>query len=169
MPSVSTESIGAAFCRLYYKLKHRGEPILAKTISSYLEIKSRRMLWSLDVIEINKRIADLTNQNQLLAVLKQQGLVDSDLFISRSNSIAEQLRMAKHEKSRIIEAEGDDTVRQTQEMIDVLAEGPDFIDQFDEDLFNDLIKRIIVEDGDHILFEMKNGMKLKETIERMKR
>lgn len=138
-------------------------------ISTHLEIKSRRMLWSHDVIELNKKIADLTNQNQLLAMLKQQGLVDSDLFISRSNAIAEQIRKAKQEKSRILEAEGDDTVNETQEMLDVLAEGPDCIDAFDCDLFCDLVDKIIVEDGEHIRFQMKNGLRLRETVERMKR
>ena len=169
MPSVSTEATKDAFCRLYYKLKNHGEPILAKMISTYLEVKSRRMLWSLDVIELNKRIADLTNQNQLLAMLKQQGLVDSDLFISRSNAIAEQLRKAKQEKNRIMETSGDDTVQQTQELIDVLAAGPDFIEAFDEDLFDALVDKVIMEDAEHISFQMKNGLRLREHVERMRR
>ena len=168
-PSVATEAIEDAFCRLYYKLKHHGEPILSQMISTHLEIKSRRMLWSLDVIELNKRIADLTNQNQLLSMLKQQGLVDSDVFISRSNAIAEQLQKAKQEKSRILEAEGDQTVQQTQELIDILAESPAFIDTFDADLFSALVDRIIVEDGEHVSFQMKNGLRLKEWVERMRR
>ena len=169
MPSVSTEAIEDAFCRLYYKLKHHGEPILSKMISTYLEVKSRRMLWSLDVIELNKRIADLTNQNQLLTMLKQQGLVDSDLFISRSNAISEQLRKAKQEKNRIMETSGDNTVRQTQELIDDLSAGPDFIAAFDGDLFDSLVGRVVVEDAEHISFQMKNGLRLNERIERMKR
>lgn len=169
MPSVSTETIEDAFCRLYYKLKHHGEPILSQMISSHLEIKSRRMLWSLDVIELNKRIADLTNQNQLLSMLKQQGLVDSDVFISRSNAIAEQLQKAKQEKSRILEAEGDQTIQQTQELINILDEGLESIDAFDADLYCSLVERIIVEDGEHISFQLKNGLRLKERIERMKR
>lgn len=169
MPSVSTETIEDAFCRLYYKLKHHGDLILSQMISTHLEIKSRRMLWSLDVIELNKRIADLTNQNQLLSMLKQQGLVDSDIFISRGNAIAEQLQKAKQEKSRILEAEGDQTVQQTQELIDILADGPKSIDAFDADLYSSLVERIIVEDGEHISFQLKNGLRLKERIERMKR
>ena len=169
MPSVSTETIEDAFCRLYYKLKHHGEPILSQIVSTHLEIKSRRMLWSLDVIELNKRIADLTNQNQLLSMLKQQGLVDSDIFISRGNAIAEQLQKAKQEKSRILEAEGDQTVQQTQELIDILADGPKSIDAFDADLYSSLVERIIVKDGEHISFQLKNGLRLKERIERMKR
>lgn len=169
MPSISTEAIEDAFCRLYYKLKHHGEPILANMVSAYLEVKSRRMLWSLDVIELNKRIADLTNQNQLLTMLKQQGLVDSDLFISRSNAIAEQLRKAKQEKNRIMETAGDETVQQTQEMMDNLSAGPDFIETFDSDLFDALVDRIIVEDAEHISFQVKNGLRLREQVERMRR
>ncbi|MBQ9686376.1 MAG: hypothetical protein IJV41_07540 [Oscillospiraceae bacterium] len=169
MPSVSTETIEDAFCWLYYKLKHHGKAILGNMISTHLTIRSRRMLWSLDVIELNKQISDLTNQNQLLSMLKQQGLVDSDVFISRSNAIAEQLQKAKQEKSRILEAEGDQTVQQTEELMDILAEGPEFIDTFDAELFSDLVDRIIVEDGEHISFQMKNGLRLKERIERMKR
>ena len=169
MPSVSTETIEDAFCRLYYKLKHHGEPILSQMIATHLEVKSRRMLWSLDVIGLNKRIADLTNQNQLLSMLKQQGLVDSDVFISRGNAIAEQLQKAKQEKSRILKAEGDHTVQQTQGLIDILADGPESIDAFDADLYSSMVDRIIVEDGDHISFQLKNGLRMKERIERMRR
>ena len=169
MPSVSTEAIEDAFCRLYYKLKHHGEAILTKMISTHLEMKSRRMLWSLDVIELNKRIADLTNQNQLLTMLKQQGLVDSDLFISRSNTIAEQLRNAKLEKSRILEAEGDSTIQQTQALLDALSEGPELLETFDAELFDRMVEKIIVEDGEYIAFRMINGLMLREQIERMRR
>lgn len=169
MASVTTAAIEEAFCRLYYKLKHYGEPILSEMIESRLMVKSRRMLWSLDVIELNKRIADLTNQNQLLSMLKQQGLVDPDIFISRSNAIADRLRKAKQEKSRILESEGDDTLQITQELIDELACGPEFIDTFDESLFCALVDKIIVEDAGHVMFRLKNGLKMREEIERIAR
>ena len=73
------------------------------------------------------------------------------------------------EKSRILEAEGDQTVQQTQEMLDTLAEGPEFIETFDAELFQELVDQIIVEDGEHIAFQLKNGLKLRETAERIKR
>lgn len=169
MPSVTTAALQDSFCRMYYKLKQQGNTILSELITGYLTVKSQRMLWSLDVIDLNKKIADLTNQNQLLSALKQQGLVDSDIFISRSNAIAEQLRRAKQEKSRILEAEGDSTVQQTQDMIDILADGPTFLEEFRADLFHALVDKIIVEDADHVSFRMKNGLQFKEKIERRKR
>ena len=169
MPSVTTAALQDSFCRMYYKLKQQGNTILSELITGYLTVKSQRMLWSLDVIDLNKKIADLTNQNQLLSVLKQQGLVDSDIFISRSNAIAEQLRRAKQEKSRILEAEGDSTVQQTQDMIDILADGPTFLEEFRADLFHALVDKIIVEDADRVSFRMRNGLQFREKIERRKR
>ena len=91
------------------------------------------------------------------------------MFISRSNSIAEQLGKAKLEKSRILEAEDDQTVNQTQEMLDALTEGPMYIDAFNSELFQEFVDQIIVEDGEYIAFQLKNGLKLRETVERMKR
>ena len=44
-----------AFLRLYYKLKNHGQPILDRFIKNHLLVRSRRMLWSLDIIELNKK------------------------------------------------------------------------------------------------------------------
>lgn len=124
------------------------------------------MLWSPDIIELNKRISNITSQNQLLAMLKQQGSVDPDIFISRSNELAEQLRTAKQEKERLLNAEGDETIIQAQELMEVIETGPDFLDEFDAELFGELIDKVIVESNERLRFRLKNGLELAETIER---
>ena len=78
-------------------------------------------------------------------------------------------RKAKQEKNRIMETAGDETVQQTQELMDDLSTGPDFIETFDSDLFDALVDRIIVEDAEHISFQVKNGLRLREQVERMRR
>ena len=155
-----------SFLRLYYKLKHHGEPILSQMLSSLQTIRNRRMLWSLDVIELNKQISELSSQNQTLAFLKQQGLVDPDIFISQSNELAEQLRAAKLKKERLLVADSDSTIAQTQELIDILETGPDFLDAFDADLFGELVDKIIVDSNEQLRFRLRNGLELTETIER---
>ena len=77
--------IHASFCRLYYKLKHQSIPILEQMLTSLQLIRNRKMLWSPDIVALNKRISDLSSQNQTLAFLKQQGLVDPDIFIAKTN------------------------------------------------------------------------------------
>lgn len=155
-----------AFCRLYYKLKKNSAAILGSMLTYFQTIRSRRMLWSLDVIELNKRISELTNQNQLLATLKQQGLVDSDIFISQTNMLTEQLRAAKLEKERLLDTEHDEAITSTKELLEILEDGPDLLTDFDAELFGELIDKIIVDSDTRIRFRLKNGLELTETIER---
>ena len=125
-----------------------------------------KLLWSLDIVELNQKIADITRQDRLLAQLKQQGLVDPDIFISRRNELAEQLRAIKLEKERFLEAEEDQTIRRTQELIEALEAGPEFLDAFDGELFRELVDKIIAESNDRLRFRLANGLELAEPIER---
>lgn len=163
---VPENELKKAFLRLYYNLKHHGEPILSQMLSSLQTIRNRRMLWSLDVIELNKQISDLSSQNQMLAELKKQGLIDPDIFISQSNDLTEQLRAAKLKKERLLVTDGDNMIAQTQELIDILEAGPDFLDTFDAELFGELIDKIIVDTNEQLRFRLKNGLELAESIER---
>ena len=156
----------AAFLRLYYKLKHPGSNILPQVLTTLQAVRRQRVLWSEDVIELNKRISNITSQNQLLAMLKQQGGVDPDIFISRSNELAEQLRAVKLEKERLLNACRDDTIAQTQALIETIEAGPDFLEEFDGELFGELVDRIIVESNERLRFRLKNGLELAESIER---
>ena len=166
MRPVAEKEIYAAFLRLYYKLKNSGMGILTTMVENLEVVRERQMLWSPDIIEINKRISNVTSQSHKLSLLNQQGAVDSDVFISKSNQLAEQLRNAKREKERLLQKQDDDTLRKTREVIEVLECGPDFLESFDAELFHELIDRIIVESNERIQFRLVNGLGLPEYIER---
>ena len=158
--------IQQAFLRLYYNLKHQGSHILPDLIANLQSIRERKFLWSVDVIELNKQIAELTSQNQLLATLREGGCVDPDIFISKSNKLTEQLRAAKQAKSRILNQDGDDTIPCTQELTTILARGPEMLHDFDGELFGQLIDKVIIESNTSLRFRLKNGLELRESIER---
>ena len=155
-----------AFCRLYYNLKHHGKKILSEMLSRLIAIRERRMLWSEDVITLNRKISDLSSQYQMLTEFKQKNLIDPDIYIAQSNALTEQLRSAKREKERLLDADGDTTIQDTREILDTIENGPDFLDAFDAELFGELIDKIIVESNVRIRFRLKNGMELPEEIER---
>lgn len=163
---IPERTIQDAFLRLYHKLRHQGNPVLTQLLADLQAARKGRLLWSVDIVELNQKIADITRQDRLLAQLKQQGLVDPDIFISRRNELAEQLRGAKLEKERFLEADEDQTLQQTQELIEALEAGPDFLDAFDGELFRELVDRIIVESNECLRFRLINGLELAEPIER---
>ena len=96
-------------------------------------------------------------------------LVAPDIFISRQNELAEQLRATKLEKERSLKAEEDQTIQQTQELIETLEAGPAPLDTFDGELVRELVDKIIVESNDRLRFRLVNGLELAEPIERMVR
>ena len=101
-------------------------------------------------MELNKQISDIASQERLLAQLKQQGVIDPDIFISRSNLLAERRRELKLKKERILHAEEDHTIQQTQELIGVLECSPDWLEAYDEELFSELVEKIIIQKDDRI-------------------
>lgn len=163
VPEAQTDE---AICRLYYKLKHQSLPILEQMIETLRTIRDRRLLWSEDIVSLNKKISELSSQNQTLAFLKQNGLVDPDIFISKSNELTRQLRQAKLDKEELMTAEGDATAQRTRELIALLEDGPNFLDRPDTELCGALVAEIIVESNDTLRFRLHNGLELRESIER---
>ena len=159
-------TIYESFLRLYFNLSRHGADIFAEMIRNLHTIRNRQMLWHPDVVELNKRISDISNQIHTLTLLNKQGIVESDYFISKNNQLAEQLRKAKQQKEKLLDREDDEIIKQTMILLEVLEDGPEFMDQLDEELFCELIDKIIVESNTKIRFRLKNGLELPESIER---
>ena len=156
--------IHEAFLRTYYKLKMHRE-ILEQLHYNLQRIRERKMLWSTSVIELNKRISDLSDQSRMLAEMNQAGLVDSDLFIAQNNELLNQLQKAKQEKARIIEDNNDNSVEESMQFLDVLDSMPDYLHELNADIFEALVFYISIDEV-KTCFHMKNNLKLAETIDR---
>ena len=164
MPPIPEDAIMQAFLRLYDNLKH-GEILqfMQKTLST---IRNRKMLWSTDIVELNQRISDLSSQSHKLSALNRRGMVDPDIFISKSNQLAERLRNTKQQKEKILRQEDRSILDSTEQLLETIEAGPEVLEAFDEELFCELIDKIIVESNVRIRFQLKNGLELPETMER---
>ena len=138
-------------------------------LSNLQKIRYSRMLWSEDVISLNKKISDILSQVQFLTQLQQAGGVDPDTFISSNNKLNEQLRRLKQEKARLLDTDSDDLADRTRDLMDALEDGPDFLDGFDAEPFDALVDKIIVDSNERLRFRLKNGIELTEQIERTRR
>ena len=163
---IPVETISNSFLRLYFNLHHYGTTIFAEMIRNLHTVRNRQMLWHPDVVELNKKISDISNQIHTLTLLNKQGIVESDYFISKNNQLAEQLRKAKQQKEKLLDREDDEIIRQTKILLEVLEDSSEDMDVLDEELFCELIDKIIVESNTKIRFRLKNGLELPESIER---
>ena len=165
MLQIGENEIKEAFQRLYFNLKNNKQ-IMSYLLKSLYTIRNRQMLWGADIIELNKRISDLIRQSHKLTAMQRSGKVDPDIFIAKSNQLAEQLRQAKQQKERLQQQEDDSIIEATEQLLDTIQAGPAMLESFDEELFCELIDKIIVESNTRIRFRLKNGLELPESIER---
>lgn len=161
--------IKKAFLRLYFKLKLDNMCLLRELEKNLTQLRNRKMLWSVDVIELNKRISDIAEQDQQLSELNSLGLADPDFYISQKNELAAQMRQAKLEKERLVSSKDDDTLKETKRIIEILENSPESLTEFDDGLFEELVTNIVIEDNTHLRFQLRNGLELQETIERTMR
>ena len=155
---IPEEALQTAFLRVYHKLKLHGEMILQQLVRDLRSVREHRMLWNPDVVELNKRICEITDQDRMLAEMNRLGLVDPDIFIAQSNELAWQLCTAKQEKERILGAGGDDAVSKTQDLLETLETMPEFLPDFDGEVFSELVKRITADERDIVQFHLQNGL-----------
>ena len=80
--------------------------------------------------------------------------------------MAEQLRQAKQQKEKLLEQEDNSVLESTLDLQDVIRDGPDFLDIFEEELFCELTDKVIVDSNTRIRFRLKNGLELPESIRR---
>ena len=163
---IPEREIQAAFLRAYHRLQMDGIPVLKQLEANLRKIREQRFLWRVDIVELNKQIGNLMDQNRMLAEMQKHGLLDSDLFLSQTNGIAQKLREAQAQKERLLGENEDQTLEQTKELLESLSSMPEFLPDFDEGIFTELVERITVESNASLCFCLKNGIKLRETIER---
>jgi len=155
-----------AFLHLYHKLKLHGQPLLKQMIADLKTVRERRMLWSVDIIELNKKISDLTDQDHTLSEMNKLGFVDPDIYISQSNELARKIAAAKQEKERLIGMSQDTIMPQTRDLMETIESFPEFLPTFDSEVFTNLVSKITVESNECLRFTLKNGLELREKIER---
>lgn len=158
---IPESEIYQAFLCLYFKLKHHTD-ILTQLLSDLRTARQNSLLWSEDIVELNRHIADIASQERLLTQLRRQGTVNPDIFISRTDALAERRRELKRKKELLFRAEEDHTLRRTQELLDILTSSPDWLDSFDESLFQDIVEKIVIADSEHLRFRLINGLEVSD-------
>jgi site-specific DNA recombinase len=130
-------------------------------------LKRHRNLSNLQVVELNRQIAELTERNHVLNGLKSKGIIDSALFISQTDELGRKIRSLKANKNRLMEQDEDDsTITETRNLIELLEDGPELLNHFDKTLFTSLVELVIAESNQRLKFRLANGLELAEPIER---
>lgn len=167
IPQVPEPEIYQAFIRLYNKLKKNSRYILTPLLEQLLALKSRNTISNVRVGEINKEIAELTEQNLILNRLRSKGYMDSAIFMERTNEINHKISNLRAMRRRLLEKDEDDqTITDIKNLIAIIEDGELILTAFDKLLFHSIVDKVIVESQERIKFRLIGGLELAERIQR---
>ena len=141
--------------------------ILSPILNQLTELREKELRSNRKINDIDKEIAQLTEQNLVLVRLKSKGYVDSALYLSQTGEIDFKLRELRRLRRRIMESTGEDRqIKATEAMLDYLEASPEYLEELTEELFETLVENITISSETEMNLNLYNGLTLKETMER---
>ena len=154
-----------AFLAMVGKLYTNQESILQGSLSLLEEIAARQELGNAKLYELNTALADLNEKAHTLQRLHNKGFIEDRDFREQSDALASQRKKLSDQRGKIIHGskalETLDKLRELQRQLESLPEIPW---EFDIDLFDQLVEKIVPLSKMELLFKLKCGLELKEVI-----
>ncbi len=162
---LSEESIKAAFVNLVGKLYTYGDSLLSPTLSLLEEIAARQEQGNAKLVELDAALADLNEKAHTLQRLHNKGFIEDADFREQSDALASHRRKLSDQRTQAIHGskalETLDKLRDLQRQLESLPEIPW---EFDMDLFDQLVEKIVPISNTELLFKLKCGLELKEVL-----
>ena len=106
------------------------------------ELRDRALRGNRKISDIDREIAQLSEQNLVPTRLKSKGYVDSALYFSQLDGLAHKLKNLRKLRRRILESSGEDAqIRDTQAMLWYLEDNSTWQEKIDAGFFENLLKK----------------------------
>ena len=165
MPRIPETEIQAAFLRMYNKLRKHASIVLYPMLSQVTALSDALQRQNPKMLEISKALAQAMDQNHLLTKLRAKGLIDTDTYLAKCNTVSATLFDLKRQR-RLLQAAEDEgnTEEGIRDLIRTVEGGPERLDEFDEALFGEMVERITADSQSLLRFRLIGGIELTERI-----
>ena len=140
--------------------------VMIPSIFSLLEeIAARQERGNAKLYELNTALADLNEKAHTLQRLHNKGFIEDADFREQSDALASQRKKLSDQRTQAIHgSKALEALDKLRELQDTLAALPEIPWEFDMDLFDQLVEKIVPIGNTELLFKLKCGLELKEVI-----
>ena len=157
-------SIFEVFSRMTYKLKDNRESLVESTLR-YFERMQNRFSGNQDIIcDIDREIAQLSAQNHVLAKLHNNGILNAAEYAEKTSEISNKITDLRIKRKKVLSADSDDVLIDELSELNQIIEGCTPKTDFDEKLFEQIIKKIEVKNNAQLQFRLLGDLEVTETI-----
>ncbi|MTK12274.1 MAG: hypothetical protein F8N39_09335 [Clostridiaceae bacterium] len=164
MPAAYKEKLKQAFVRAINKAINDKEAFVKKIIENVEKVVPT-VEEDLSIDGIEARLKESQQELMSLVRLNVNTGFDAEVYDGEYGRIAKEIEGLMEKKQRIQEAKLDDTIRENRaEQIAAIIKEQDLVKRFDEELFREVIERVIVLLIVEVEFQFKFGLRIKEIL-----
>ena len=122
------------------------------------------------IAQVNNELEALSEQILVLKRLNTKGYMESASFYAQTQEINVQVKELRATKANLMEQDHTGAAVASLEALDAaLQSGPEWLDDMDADLFDEIVDKVTVLSPEQIRIRLACGLELTENIQRMVR
>ena len=169
-PQIPESEIYTAFARMWNKLHHHRQDIIIPMLEQYQAIAERRYQLNDRIGQVNKELQNLSDQAHVLKRLSGKGCIEPVIYFDKMREIQAQLKDLRALKISLMQKDQvGSAVDSIKALNDILESGPQWLDNMDESLFDEIVEQITVISPERIKIRLRCGLELTENIEKVVR
>lgn len=168
MKAIDEADIHNAFVTMWNKLYTNKGEVLEPFLESLLSIPAG--VDSSEIEKLDKEIETIVEQCRILSQVMKQGYVDTALFMEKYSQQLQKLTNCRRRRNMLVKkTRMRNEVVKTEELIKLLDHENHILAEFDEDIFEQVVREIRVSIEHEITFCLYNGLKLTEVCSKKRR
>lgn len=163
---ISEQLIHEAFLRMYHKLRVHEGIILRPVLRQLDDLTEALHRGDPAMLAVNEAIAVMAEKNHNLSKLHTAGLLDADALVARQTEINAKITELRQQRRNLLNNQDlDEQIDAIRQTVDIIQNGPEQLDGFDEILFTTLVEKITADSTTGIHFLLHGGLEFQETLE----
>ena len=165
MGRIPEAEIFTAFVRMYNKLHQNERLLLQPALRQLDDLNTALQRDNPAMLEVNRAIAETAEQSHKISKLRSAGLLDADACAVKFTEIDAWMTQLRGERRRLLKNDDiQDVIDALCRTADIIRDGPEWLEVFDEELFDELVERIVAESKTCIRFCLRGGIELREQL-----
>ena len=159
------KDIYEAFIVMINKLRNCRNDILPSAIMQIERLQIKSGGFSVQIREIDKEIAELSNKSLVLARLNTKGIMRPAEYMEQIGTINRRVNALRSERRQLLKEQDEDNVLSSlRRLNDLMIDMSDPITEFDNDLFSYMVEEITVPTDKILCFKLIGGLQITEAI-----
>lgn len=167
---IPEKDIYEAFITMVNKLRNNYKQMLPTAIAQTERMQMNSSKTTFRIREIDREIAELNGKHLVIARLNTKGIMRAAEYTEQSSKITSKTNALRCERRQLLNEQDENRILPgMRKLNDVLSAQKEPMTDFDEMLFECIVRQITVPTNTEICFKLLGGLKIRESIPKQRR